>query len=58
MKRLTLTISIMIIVMFLATWRLEKEFTEIDFQTRIIISVGASVFSGLISYFLFRVDKK
>ncbi|WP_342430130.1 histidine kinase [Neobacillus sp. FSL H8-0543] len=54
MKRLPLIISIMIIVMFLAMWMLERDFTEIDFQTRIIIPAGASALSGFISYFLFR----
>lgn len=57
MKRLTLTISTMIIVLVLAIWMLQKEFREIELLTRIIISVGASAFSGLISYFLFRGDK-
>ncbi|MEH6996730.1 histidine kinase [Neobacillus drentensis] len=58
MKRLTLTILAMLIVMVSAMWMLEKNFMEIDFQTRIIISAGASALSGLISYFLFREDKK
>jgi hypothetical protein len=57
-KRLTLTISTMFIVMILAMWRLEKDYIEIDLQTRTFISAGASVLSGLISYFLFfRGDK-
>ncbi|WHZ03883.1 histidine kinase [Neobacillus sp. YX16] len=48
----------MFIVMILAMWRLEKDYIEIDLQTRIFISAGASVFSGLVSYFLFfRGDK-
>jgi peptidoglycan biosynthesis protein MviN/MurJ (putative lipid II flippase) len=57
-KRLFLTISAMLIVMVLAMWMLEKNYSEINFQTRAIISAGASVLSGLISYILFRDDKK
>jgi len=57
-KRLYLTISAMLIVMVSAMWMLEKNYMEIDFQTRIIISAGASALSGLISYLLFKEDKK
>ncbi|MDF2854736.1 MAG: hypothetical protein K0Q87_587 [Neobacillus sp.] len=48
----------MLIVMVLAMWMLEKNYTEIAFQTRVIIAAGASVLSGLISYILFRDDRK
>lgn len=57
MKRLTLTIITMIIVLVLAMWWLAKNYMEIDFQTRIIISAGASAFSGLLSYIMFRGEK-
>jgi peptidoglycan biosynthesis protein MviN/MurJ (putative lipid II flippase) len=57
-KRLFLTISAMLIVLVLAMWMLEKNYAEIAFQTRVIIAAGASVLSGLISYILFRDDKK
>jgi hypothetical protein len=36
---------------------LEKDYSEINLMTRIMISVGAGIFSGLISFFLFRFDK-
>jgi hypothetical protein len=57
MKKFPVTIPIMIIVVVLAMWMLEKDFSEINILTRIIISVGAGIFSGLISFFLFRFDK-
>jgi hypothetical protein len=57
-KRLSLTISAMIIVLVLAMWMLEKNYMEIAFQTRVMIAAGASVLSGLISYILFKDDKK
>lgn len=58
MKRKTFTILTMIIVWVLAMWMLAEKYMDIDFLTRIIISVGASSFSGLISYFMFRVEKE
>lgn len=57
MKRLILTILTMIFVLALAIWWLGEKYMEIDFQTRIIISAGASVFSGLISYLMFKGEK-
>ncbi|MDR7075689.1 hypothetical protein J2Y03_000677 [Neobacillus niacini] len=57
MKKFPVTIPIMLIVVVIAMWMLEKDYSEINFMTRIMISVGAGIFSGLISFFLFRFDK-
>lgn len=57
MKKFPVTIPIMLIVVVLAMWMLEKDFSEINILTRIIIAVGGGIFSGLISFFLFRFDK-
>lgn len=48
----------MILVVIAAMWMLNKEYTEIDLQTRFIISVGAALLSGVISYFLFNFEKE
>ncbi|MFJ5718045.1 histidine kinase [Neobacillus novalis] len=52
-KRITLVIPIMIIVMAVAIWMLNEEFSEIQLGIRLIIAIGAALFSGVISYFLF-----
>jgi hypothetical protein len=57
MKKFSVTIPIMIIVVAIAMWMLEKDYSEINIMTRIMISVGAGLFSGFISFFLFRFDK-
>ena len=57
MKNFFITIPIMIIVVVLAMWMLEKDYSEINMTTRILISIGAGILSGLISFFLFRFDK-
>lgn len=57
MKKFPVTIPIMLIVVVVAMWMLEKDYSEINLITRIMISVGAGIFSGLISFFLFRFDK-
>jgi hypothetical protein len=57
MKKFPITIPIMIIVAAIAMWMLEKDYSELNIMTRIMISVGAGIFSGLISFFLFKFDK-
>lgn len=47
----------MILVAILAMWMLKKEYSEIDLVIRMLISAGASILSGVISYFLFALDK-
>ncbi|WP_419886985.1 histidine kinase [Neobacillus niacini] len=57
MKKFPVTIPIMIIVVVIALWMLGKDYSEINIMTRIFIAVGAGIFSGIISFFLFRFDK-
>jgi hypothetical protein len=56
MEKFPFTIPIMIIVVVIAMWMLGKDYSEINIMTRIMIAVGAGIFSGLISFFLFRFD--
>lgn len=58
MNKLTFVIPIMILVAVLAMWMLGKDYSEINLQIRILISAGAAILSGAISYFLFNVDKE
>ncbi|ETI68329.1 hypothetical protein [Neobacillus vireti] len=57
-KRITVVIPIMIIVMAVALWMLNKDFSEIQLGIRLIIAIGAALFSGLISYFLFPENER
>lgn len=43
----------MIIVGIAALWMLNAGYSEIDFAIRLLIALGAVIFSGVISYFLF-----
>ncbi len=57
MKRIALfALPIMILVYILSARVLNHNFSEIDPQTRFYIAIGAALFSGLISYFLFKSD--
>lgn len=59
MKRFFFIIPIMVVVATLSMWRLNnKDYSEIDFGTRILIVIGGSFASGIISYFLLRNDKQ
>jgi hypothetical protein len=57
-KKLALVIPIMILVAILAMWMLGKEYADIELPIRILISVGAALLSGVISYFLFAFEKE
>ncbi|MCM3569334.1 histidine kinase [Neobacillus mesonae] len=57
-KRLTYVIPIMIVVMVVAISMLNQEHTEVQLGIRIIIAIGAALFSGVISYFLFPENEK
>ncbi|WP_286229988.1 histidine kinase [Neobacillus mesonae] len=52
-KRFTFVVPIMIIVMVVALWMLNDGYSDIQFGIRLIIAIGAGLFSGVISYFLF-----
>jgi hypothetical protein len=52
MKRFRFVIPIMILVVGLALWMLQKDYSEIELSIRILIAVGAALLSGIISYFL------
>ncbi|WP_066295654.1 histidine kinase [Bacillus sp. FJAT-29937] len=57
MRQLALVIPIMLIVGAAAMWMLHRDYSVLDYQTRVIISAGAALFSGLISFFLFKTGK-
>ncbi|KAB2334571.1 histidine kinase [Cytobacillus depressus] len=54
MRRLALVIPIMLIVAAAAMWMLKRDYGDIEYETRVWISVGAALFSGVISFFLFK----
>ena len=56
MKRFKFVIPIMVVVAVLSLWYLGKEYSEIPLATRILITAGGSVVSGIISYFMLKND--
>lgn len=63
MKRFNIVILVMIVVTVLATWILGKDHSALQLQTRILITVGGALLSGVLTYFLSlhdvdRVDPK
>jgi len=56
MKRFKFVIPIMVVVAVLSLWYLGKEYSEIPLTTRILITAGGSVVSGIISYFMLKND--
>ncbi|MBS4209365.1 histidine kinase [Bacillus sp. FJAT-50079] len=53
MKRLIPVIPVVIAVAIMSMWILERNFSEIDGQTRMLIAAGGTILSGVLSYFLF-----
>jgi len=58
MKRFQIVIPIMIFIGAASLWMLNRDFPEIESQTRTLIALGAAVLSGIITYFLFRPERK
>ncbi|WP_260631129.1 histidine kinase [Bacillus sp. S/N-304-OC-R1] len=58
MRKLALVIPIMLFVAAFAMYILKKDYAEIAYETRVIISAGAAVFSGVISFFLFKGNEQ
>jgi len=56
MKRFKFIIPIMIVVVVLAMWYINKEYPEVPMSSRIMISIGGSILSGIISFFLLKKD--
>ncbi|MBD8005320.1 hypothetical protein [Bacillus norwichensis] len=57
MKRLVLfPLPIAIIVYLMASWWLNKYYTDIELNMRTYLAIGAALISGVISYFLFTND--
>ena len=46
-------IPVMIIVAWVSWYMLNKDFTDVPEQSRVLITIGAAALSGIISYFLF-----
>ncbi|MEG9298322.1 histidine kinase [Mangrovibacillus sp. Mu-81] len=55
-RRLIITIPIMLVVFLVANSYLGKAYTEVPEGTRILIVLGGTLLSGIISYFLFKPD--
>ncbi|MDQ6596379.1 hypothetical protein E2K98_02565 [Bacillus salipaludis] len=56
MKRAIYVIITMIIVSVLATWVLGKYHSEVPFQTRMLITAGGVLLSGILTIFMSRKD--
>ncbi|WP_019414423.1 hypothetical protein [Paenisporosarcina sp. TG20] len=56
MKLFRFTIPIMILVGILSMWLLGTKYSEVPYDTRILIAVGGSIVSGIITHFLLRSD--
>jgi hypothetical protein len=52
MKKLRVVIPIMICVAILSTWILERDHSAVPFESRLIITIGGTIISGIIAYFL------
>jgi hypothetical protein len=57
-KRLAVVIPVSILVFLLALWFLSNNYSEIDQLTRIMLSIGGMLVSGIITYFLFPENEK
>ncbi|MCP3763981.1 histidine kinase [Domibacillus sp. A3M-37] len=55
-KRFVFIIPIMVIVFSVATWMLNKDYAMIERDIRLLISAGAAVLSGIITFFLMKGD--
>ena len=63
MKRLNVVIPIMIIVAILSSWILGRDHSAVPLTSRIFITIGGTIVSGIISYFLsnskeYQIDPK
>ncbi len=58
MRAFKFVIPIMIIVAWASWLMLSKNFTDVPEQTRLYITIGAVVVSGVISYFLFPENEE
>ena len=58
MRAFKFVIPIMIIVPWASWLMLSKNFTDVPEQTRLYITIGAVVVSGVISYFLFPENEE
>lgn len=58
MKLFRFIIPIMIIVGILSMWLIETKYSEVPYETRILIAVGGSIVSGIITHFLLRGDSQ
>lgn len=56
MKQFIFVIPVMVLVYSIAMWMLNKDYPMIDTQVQMLISVGPSVISGLITFILMRRD--
>jgi hypothetical protein len=63
MNRFKIVLPTMILVLFLSMWVLEKDYSTVPLQIRILIAAGGALLSGVITYILIkqdvnRIDKK
>ncbi|MBN8192183.1 histidine kinase [Bacillus sp. NTK074B] len=51
-------IPIMILVAVASYWMLGKYYSEIELGSKVMLIIGGTVLSGVISFFLFKEDKE
>jgi hypothetical protein len=56
MNRFKIVIPTMIIVLILAMWILEKDYSTVPLHIRILIAAGGALLSGVITYILMKQD--
>ncbi|MGD6967140.1 histidine kinase [Rossellomorea vietnamensis] len=57
-KRLAVAISVSVLVFILALWFLSSNYSEIEQLIRILIALGGTILSGVITYFLFPENER
>lgn len=53
MKAFKFVIPVMLIVSWVSWYMLGRDHSEVPEQTRVLITIGAVILSGIISFFLF-----
>lgn len=57
MRAFKFVVPIMIIVAWASWFILNRDHTDVPEQTRVLITIGAAIVSGVISFFLFPKDE-
>ncbi|WP_251555078.1 hypothetical protein [Neobacillus muris] len=56
MKRFLIVIFMMVVVAIVATWMLGKYHSTVQLNLRILIAIGGSLLSGVLTFFMSKQD--